>query len=260
MTAASLQSHSHGQTMVLTISNPEHRNALGPEMYAAGVEALNVAESSPEVRSVVITGEGSHFCAGGNLQRLLANRQQPPAVQASSIEGLHNWIETIRTFPKPVIAAVEGSCAGAGFSLALACDLVVAAQNSVFVMAYSNVALSPDGGASWSLVRAMPRATALQLLLCGDRIDAARLQALGVVNQVCEPGEALTQALALAERLNARAPNTLASIKELVNDAQTAPLHTQLAAERDHFVRNLHHANAGEGIAAFLGKRKPDYR
>jgi len=257
---ASLKSHSHGQTMVLTISNPEHRNALGPEMYAAGVEALNVAESSPEVRSVVITGEGSHFCAGGNLQRLLANRQQPPAVQASSIEGLHNWIETIRTFPKPVIAAVEGSCAGAGFSLALACDLVVAAQNSVFVMAYSNVALSPDGGASWSLVRAMPRATALQLLLCGDRIDAERLQALGVVNQVCEPGEALTQALALAERLNARAPNTLASIKELVNDAQTAPLHTQLAAERDHFVRNLHHANAGEGIAAFLGKRKPDYR
>jgi enoyl-CoA hydratase/carnithine racemase len=257
---ASLQSHSHGQTMVLTISNPEHRNALGPEMYAAGVEALNVAESSPEVRSVVITGEGSHFCAGGNLQRLLANRQQPPAVQASSIEGLHNWIETIRTFPKPVIAAVEGSCAGAGFSLALACDLVVTAQNSVFVMAYSNVALSPDGGASWSLVRAMPRATALQLLLCGDRIDAERLQALGVVNQVCEPGEALTQALALAERLNARAPNTLASIKELVNDAQTTPLHTQLAAERDHFVRNLHHANAGEGIAAFLGKRKPDYR
>jgi enoyl-CoA hydratase/carnithine racemase len=258
--SASLQSHSHGQTMVLTISNPEHRNALGPEMYAAGVEALNVAESSPEVRSVVITGEGSHFCAGGNLQRLLANRQQPPAVQASSIEGLHNWIETIRTFPKPVIAAVEGSCAGAGFSLALACDLVVAAQNSVFVMAYSNVALSPDGGASWSLVHAMPRATALQLLLCGDRIDAARLQALGVVNQVCEPGEALTQALTLAERLNARAPNTLASIKELVNDAQTAPLHTQLAAERDHFVRNLHHANAGEGIAAFLDKRKPDYR
>lgn len=257
---ASLQSRSHGQTMVLTISNPEHRNALGPEMYAAGVEALSVAESSPEVRSVVITGEGSHFCAGGNLQRLLANRQQPPAVQASSIEGLHNWIETIRTFPKPVIAAVEGSCAGAGFSLALACDLLVAAQNSVFVMAYSNVALSPDGGASWSLVRAMPRATALQLLLCGDRIDAARLQTLGVVNQVCEPGEALSQALALAERLNARAPNTLASIKELVNDAQTTPLHTQLAAERDHFVRNLHHPNAGEGIAAFLGKRKPDYR
>jgi enoyl-CoA hydratase/carnithine racemase len=257
---ASLKSHSHGQTMVLTISNPEHRNALGPDIYAAGVEALNVAENSPEVRSVVITGEGSHFCAGGNLQRLLSNRQQPPEVQAQSIEGLHNWIETIRVFPKPVIAAVEGSCAGAGFSLALACDLLVAAHNSVFVMAYSNVGLSPDGGASWSLVRALPRATAMQLLMAGDRIEAARLQALGVVNQVCSPGESLTTALALADKLNQRAPNALASIKELVNDAQTMPLHSQLSAERDHFVRCLHHANGGEGIAAFLEKRPAQYR
>jgi enoyl-CoA hydratase/carnithine racemase len=258
--SASLKSHSHGQTMVLTISNPEHRNALGPEIYAAGVEALNVAESNPEVRTVVITGEGSHFCAGGNLQRLLSNRQQPPEVQAQSIESLHNWIETIRAFPKPVIAAVEGACAGAGFSLALACDLLVAAQDSVFVMAYSNVGLSSDGGATWSLARALPRATAMQLLMCGDRIDAARLQALGVVNQVCAGGEAMTTALALAEKLNTRAPNAMASIKELVNEAQTAPLHTQLAAERDHFVRNLHHANGGEGISAFLEKRRPGYR
>jgi enoyl-CoA hydratase/carnithine racemase len=256
---ASLKSHSHGQTMVLTISNPEHRNALSPDLYAAGVEALSVAESSPEVRSVVITGEGSHFCAGGNLQRLLANRQQPPEVQAQSIEGLHNWIEAIRTFPKPVVAAVEGSCAGAGFSLALACDLVVAAHNSVFVMAYSNVALSPDGGGSWSLLRAMPRATALQLLLCGDRITAERLQQLGVINQISGASEALNEALALCERLNARAPNALASIKELANEAALVPLHTQLNAERDHFVRNLHHANAGEGIQAFLDKRPARY-
>ena len=257
---ASLKSHSHGQTMVLTISNPEHRNALGPDLYAAGVEALNVAESSPEVRSVVITGEGNHFCAGGNLQRLMANRQQPPEVQAQSIEGLHNWIETIRAFPKPVVAAVEGSCAGAGFSLALACDMVVAAHNSVFVMAYSNVGLSPDGGATWSLMRAMPRATALQLLMGGERITAERLQQLGVINAVSGTGEALGEALALCERLNARAPNALASIKELANDAPTVSLHTQLGHERDHFVRNLHHANAGEGISAFMEKRPANYR
>ncbi|WP_066265335.1 oxepin-CoA hydrolase, alternative type [Hydrogenophaga palleronii] len=257
---ASLKSHSHGQTMVLTISNPEHRNALGPDMYAAGVEALNIAESSPEVRSVVITGEGGNFCAGGNLQRLLANRQQAPEVQAQSIEGLHNWIETIRAFPKPVVAAVEGACAGAGFSLALACDLIVAAQGSVFVMAYANVGLSPDGGATWSLMRALPRATALQLLLCGDRVGAERLQQLGVVSQVSSTGESLADALSLCERLNARAPNALASIKELANDAATVALHAQLDAERDHFVRNLHHANAGEGIAAFMEKRPANYR
>jgi len=257
---ASLKSHSHGQTMVLTISNPEHRNALGPDMYAAGVEALNVAENNPEVRSVIVTGEGAHFCAGGNLQRLMANRQQPPEVQAQSIEGLHNWIETIRAFPKPVVAAVEGACAGAGFSLALACDLILAAQNSVFAMSYSSVGLSPDGGATWSLMRAMPRATALQLLLCGDRASAERLWQLGVVSQVCAPGDALADAQALCDRLNARAPNALASIKELANDAPVVPLHAQLGAERDHFVRTLHHPNAGEGITAFLEKRPASYR
>lgn len=257
---ASLKSHSHGQTMVLTISNPEHRNALGPDMYAAGVEALNVAESNPDVRSVVITGEGAHFCAGGNLQRLLANRQQPPQVQAQSIEGLHNWVETLRAFPKPVVAAVEGACAGAGFSLALACDLVIAAQNSVFAMSYSSVGLSPDGGATWSLMRALPRATALQLLMCGERIGAERLLQLGVITQMSPPGDALTEALALCDRLNARAPNALMSIKELVNDATTSALHQQLAAERDHFVRNLHHPNAGEGITAFMEKRPAVYR
>jgi enoyl-CoA hydratase/carnithine racemase len=106
----------------------------------------------------------------------------------------------------------------------------------------------------------MPRATALQLLLCGDRISAERLQQLGLVNAVCGSGEALGEALALCDKLNARAPNALASIKELVNDAPTVSLHHQLAQERNHFVRNLHHANAGEGIGAFLEKRPAHYR
>jgi enoyl-CoA hydratase/carnithine racemase len=257
--AAELRSHSEGRTMVLTLSNPEHRNALGPEIYAAGVEALNAADSNPEVRSVVITGAGTTFCAGGNLQRLRDNRQKPPEVQAQSIEGLHGWIEAIRTFPKPVIAAVEGAAAGAGFSLALACDFIVAADDAVFVMAYSTVALSPDGGGSWSLAQALPRQLVNELLMCGERIGAARLQQLGVVNRVTPAGGAMAEALALAGRLNERAPNVLASVKELVSDAPGAPLARHLAAERDHFVRNLHHANGGIGIEAFLAKQPPRY-
>lgn len=257
--AAELRSASEGRTMVLTIHNPDHRNALGPEIYAAGVEALNAADSNPEVRSVVITGAGSTFCAGGNLQRLLDNRGKPPEVQAKSIEGLHGWIEAIRTFPKPVIAAVEGAAAGAGFSLALACDFIIAAENAVFVMAYSNIALSPDGGGTWSLARALPRPIVNELLMCGERIGAERLRSLGLVNFVTVPGAALQEALALAARLNERAPNAIASIKELVNDASTATLNEQLASERDHFVRNLHHANAGIGIQAFLAKQPPRY-
>ena len=256
---AQLIGTSEGQTLILTLSNPEFRNALGPEMYAAGVEALSVAESNPDVRSVVITGANGIFSAGGNLKRLQNNRQLPPEHQAQSIEGLNNWIEAIRTFPKPVIAAVEGPAAGAGFSLALACDMVVAARNSVFVMAYSNIALSPDGGGSWSLTRAMPRQLATELLMCGDRIGAERLQQLGVVNRLAEAGQSLQQALQLCEQLNARAPNALASIKELLSDADDSTLNAQLARERDQFVKNLHHPNAGVGIAAFLNKQKPQY-
>jgi len=257
---AALKSTSVGQTMVLTISNPEFRNALGPEIYAAGVEALGAAESNTDIRSVILTGEGSTFCAGGNLHRLLSNRQQSPELQAQSIETLHNFIEAIRTFPKPVVAAVEGAAAGAGFSLALACDMIVAADNAVFVMAYSAVALSPDGGGSWALARMLPRQLATQLLMCADRIDAARLHGLGVVNRLAPPGDALGTAQTLCELLNTRAPNALASIKELAGEAVHHSLAQHLAMERDHFVRNLHHPNGGEGIQAFLDKRTPDYR
>ena len=257
--SAQLLSTSEGATLILTLSNPEHRNALGPEIYAAGVEALSVAETSSEIKSVVITGEGDIFCAGGNLQRLIKNRQQAPEHQAQSIEGLHNWIETIRAFPKPVIAAVEGPAAGAGFSLALACDMIVAARNSVFLMAYSNIALSPDGGGSWSLSRSLPRQLAIEILMMGERINAERLHQLGVVNRLSEPGQALGTALTMANLLNQKAHNALTSIKELINEADATSLNQQLALERDHFVKNLHHANAGIGISAFLNKEKPRF-
>jgi len=257
--AAQLRGSCEGSTLILTISNPEFRNALGPEMYAAGVEALNAAESSAEVRSVIITGEGGLFSAGDNLQRLQDNRQKSPEHQAQSIEGFHNWIEAIRAFPKPVIAAVEGPAAGAGFSWALACDMIVAARDSVFVMAYSNMALSPDGGGTWSLTRTLPRQLATEVLMCGERISAERLYTLGVVNRLSEPGQAMSLALALADNLNDRAPNTLTSIKELISDADGSNLNQQLARERDHFVKNLHHPNAGMGIGAFLNKHKPTF-
>lgn len=258
--AGSLKSTSEAGTLILTLSNPETRNTLSPEMYAAGIEALNAAENNPEIRSVIITGEGSMFCAGGNLKRLQGNRKEAPEMQAQSIEGLHNWMDSIRTYPKPVIAAVEGAAAGAGFSLALACDFIVAANSALFVMSYINVALSPDGGGSWGLVRALPRALVNELLMLGERVAAPRLHDFGLVNRLCAPGEALAESLRLAGQLNARAPNALASIKELVNDAAANPLSMQLASERDHFVRNLHHPNGAEGIEAFLQKRTPHYR
>jgi enoyl-CoA hydratase/carnithine racemase len=258
--SAQLKSTNQGQTLILTLSDPALRNAMGPAMYAAGIEALNVAETNPDIRSVVITGEGTHFCAGSDVHSLKANRDQPAEVQAQMVESLHNWMEAIRTFPKPVIAAVEGAAVGTGFSLALMCDLIVAADDSVFAMAYSNLGLSPDAGGSWTLAHALPRQLASELLLLGERISAQRLHELGLVNRVVDHGHALTEALASAERINARAPNVMNSIKELVNDAGMHNMTEHLALERNQFVKNLHHPNAGIGIQAFLNKEAPNYK
>ena len=257
--SASLKSHSQGQTLVLTISNPDHHNALDATVCAAAVEALGVAESSAEIRSVVITGEGLHFCAGLQLKALNDERHLGAEHNLQAIESHHNWIEAIRTFPKPVVAAVEGACAATGFSLALACDLMVASHSSVFVMSHSTVGLSPDGGATHHLLAALPRAAAAQLLMLGERVNAERLHQWGVVNQLSNPGEALNDALALCERLNARAPEALSSIKELLNDAPSQSLHAQLRLERDHFVRNLFQPHAAEGLQAFLDKRPANF-
>ncbi len=254
-----ITSHMHGQTLVLTLSNPGARNALNPAMYAAAVEALTVASDSKGVRSIVFAGEGDTFCVGGQLQRLQTNRELAPEVQSASVDALHAWIDAIRTCPKPVVAAVEGAAAGAGFSIALACDMVVSSRDAVFSMAYVNVGLTPDGGATWHLARALPRAVATEMLIDGGKWSAERLHGLGLINRLTLPGQALRDALEWCEQLNQKAPNAIESIKELLNSATGQDFPAQLAAEQSHFVKNLHHPNAGEGIAAFLQKRKPDF-
>ena len=258
--AASLKSTSDGATLVLTISNPEQHNALGPEIYAAGVEAINAAETNPDVRSVVISGEGSTFSAGGNLHRLKAVREGQLELQRQSLESLNSWIEAIGSFPKPVIAAVEGAAAGAGFSLVLACDFVLAADSAYFLMAHSKIGLSPDGGGCWQLARALPRPLVSDAVMRGTRLSAATLHRYGLINELTAAGQALGAALALAADLNARPSNALWDIKDLIGEAQTQSLSAHLEREKELFMRNLVHANAGEGIAAFLEKRSPRFR
>jgi enoyl-CoA hydratase/carnithine racemase len=247
-------------TLVLKLSNPGARNALHPDMYAAGVEALNTAERDPSVRAIVLTGADNFFCAGGNLNRLLENRAKDQSVQAASIDMLGEWIMALRSSAKPVIAAVEGAAAGAGFSLALACDLLVAADDAKFVMSYARVGLTPDGGGSWFLTRALPRALATEILLEGKPVIATRLHELGVVNRVTKPGAALDTALAWADDLGRMSPKALGRIKSLIATADVQPLSLHLDAERDSFVDSLHHGDALEGISAFLEKRTPSYK
>ncbi|MEX3824958.1 oxepin-CoA hydrolase, alternative type [Paraburkholderia sp. BR14262] len=250
----------HESTLVLTLSNPGARNALHPDMYAAAVEAFDTAERDSSLRAIVLTGADNFFCAGGNLNRLLENRAKDPSVQAASIDMLAAWVTAMRQSSKPIIAAVEGAAAGAGFSLALAADLLVAADDAKFVMAYTRVGLTPDGGGSWFLARSLPRALAFELMVEGKPIGAARLAELGVVNRLSKPQSALDTALAWADELAKISPNSVARIKGLTNVADAQPLEAQLAAERDSFVASLHHRDGLEGITAFLEKRAPVYK
>ena len=252
-----LLTHRHGPVLVMTLSGPALRNALSPQVYAAGIESLNMADSDSSVTAVILTGAGGHFCGGGDLQRLAHNRQHDPDQQGTQLDAFHLWVQALRSFPKPVIAAVEGVAAGAGLSLALACDVIVAGDNARFISAYSRVGLSPDGGASWHLARQLHRGQALQWLWSGGEMGAQQMQQWGLLHQVEPAGTVLNAALTLAEALSEVPPGVLASIKELVNDATHNPLGHHLAAEKRHFLANLASAEAGEALADFLqGKKK----
>jgi enoyl-CoA hydratase/carnithine racemase len=254
-----LHAERQGSTLVLTLSGTTTRNSLSPTACQAGVAALALAATDPGLRAVVLRGEGTHFCAGGNLQRLLKVRSGVPADQFESMAHFHGFVAALHACPLPVLAAVEGWAAGGGAALALGCDLVVAAEGARFVFSYGRIGLSPDGGSSWQLARRLPRPLALKLLWLAEPMTAQDWLTHGLASAVVPDGQALPAALALAERLAAMAPGAVASVKTLVNSAASASLPEQLDAERRHFVDNLFHANGGEGVQAFVDKRAPRF-
>jgi len=258
--SAEILASRHEATLILTISNPGSRNALHPDMFAAAVETLTTAERDDGIRAVVLTGADNFFCAGGHLRKLLEQQAQNKAAQAEMVEGFRAWIEAIRDCPKPVIAAVDGAAAGAGFSLALACDLIVAGRSANFAMSYVNVGLTPDGGGSWLLTQALPRQLASEILLQGKPVPAARLHELGLVNKLVADGFALREALQWAGELAALPADAVERIKLLLREAGENTLPRQFDSERFHFVESLNHPDSREGISAFLEKRKPRYQ
>ena len=247
-----------GRVMVLTMDDAATRNALGPEMMAAAGDALTQAAEDPGVGAIVLTGANGSFCSGGNLGRLLGNAKADPEVTRASLERFHGWTRAMRACPKPVIAAVEGAAAGAGFSVALGCDLIVAAEDAVFTLAYVKVGLNPDGGASAFLARAATPQLAAEIMFEGGKIGAARLAQLAIVNRVVAPGTALAEALAWAERLAEGPTLAIGRAKRLIESGFGAP-DDQLDREAAFFVEALHGAEAAEGITAFFEKRAPRY-
>lgn len=248
-----------GAVLVLSNNNPAARNALSPAFYAAVTTALADAAADVSVGAVVLTGEGGHFCAGGDLRQLAGRRELPVEQRREKLEGLHDLIRAVRDCPKPVIAAVEGAAAGAGLSLALACDMLVAARDSLFSVAYVKVGLTPDGGATAFLAEFVSRQVLTELCLSGERISGERLHALGPVNRLAEPGQALADAVALAAQIATGPDQAMALIKDLCRQAPRNTLEQQLELEAQHMVHSQGSEESREGIAAFLEKRSADF-
>jgi enoyl-CoA hydratase/carnithine racemase len=195
MNQPGLVMRTNGAVRILVNSNPAAKNAITPALYDALPAALEQAAQDPAIGAIVLVGDGDFFCAGGDLRQLATRRTLAPDERRKKVERLHDLVRALRDCPKPVIAAVEGGAAGAGLSLALACDMVVAADDAFFSMAYVKVGLSPDGGATAFLARCMSRQLLTELCLLGERVPAARLYALGAINRLTAPGQALAGAL-----------------------------------------------------------------
>jgi len=237
----------------ITLNRPERLNALNTALHEGLISALNQAARDPAVRSVVITGAGRGFCGGQDLQDI---GDQP--VGQLLRRYYNTWIGQIRRLEKPVLAAVNGVAAGAGVSLALACDLVIMAESASLVQAFVNIGLVPDSGASYFLPRLIGYHKAMELALFGDKVSAAEVQALGLCNRVV-PDEGFQAVVAdWAGRL-ARGPRSMGWIKRLIGRGLERPLDEVLELEAHLQEAAAASADAREGIRAFIERRAPKF-
>ncbi len=253
----------HSNVATLTLNRPDVLNVLDRDLALTLREALEEAGSDEAVRCVVVTGAGNHFMAGGDLAYF---RSQLPAIRASQgddlvamFEHVHGIVRAVREMPKPVIASARGAVAGFGLSLMMACDLAVVAEDCVFTLAYCHIGASPDGSSSWFLPRVVGFKRASELALLGERFDAQRAAALGLVNQVVAGDDLESATKKLAARLVRGPAFAYAQTKALLNASADATLEEQLERERDAFVACALSDDFAEGVTAFCEKRKPDF-
>lgn len=241
----------------ITFDRPRALNALDVPLKQALLAALEAAGRDTAVRAVILTGAGRAFCAGQDLRERLAPDAAPLDVEIR--ERYNPIVRAIRGAEKPVIAAVNGVAAGAGASLAFACDLRIAAEDASFVLAFGQVGLIPDSGATWFLPRLVGSARAAELAFTGDAISAAEAERVGLVNRVVANERLLDEATALARQLAASAPLALALTKRALNRSAETTLDEALDEEAT--LQGIAGASAdhAEGIAAFVEKRPPRF-
>ena len=259
-----------GGVATITLNRPEKRNALSDNLTPALRQTLLELDTDTAVRCVVITGAGTAFCAGGDISGMGANRQPalvPDAPRPSledAIRVLKQKQETLTVrlheLSKPTIAALPGPAAGAGLSIALACDLRIAADSAFITTAFANIGLSGDYGSSWLLTQLVGLARAKELFYTSRRVGAEEGLALGIFNEVVPFAELGSRAAELAATIANGPPIAIRYMKENLNRATGADLRTCLGMEADRMVRCTRTEDHREAVQAFLGKRPPEFK
>ncbi|MFI8928802.1 enoyl-CoA hydratase/isomerase family protein [Streptomyces sp. NPDC053474] len=244
----------------ITLDRPEVRNALAPVDRDRLIGLLGEASRDPGTRAVVITGGGGAFCSGADLRGVAAGGERVVGDIARTLrEGAQRLITGVLDCEKPVIAAVNGTAAGLGAHLALACDLVLAAESAAFVEVFVRRGLVPDGGGAYLLPRLVGPQRAKELMFFGDALAAADAERLGLVNRVVPDGDLEKTARAWAERLAAGPTRALALTKQLVNASLDSDRAMALAAEAAAQEINMGSRDAREGVASFAERRAPSF-
>ncbi|MDA2944879.1 MAG: enoyl-CoA hydratase-related protein [Actinomycetota bacterium] len=255
-----------GHVAVLSFNRPEARNALSEEMYNGFAAALPQVRDNPDVRVLMVTGEGGAFCSGGDVKGFRARHESggSSATPEHALDQLRRIQASvslaIRRLNKPVVAAIPGPAAGAGLSIALSADLRVAAERSIFVSAFSTIGASGDFGSSWFLPRLLGEAKAKEFMFFSERVSASEALDLGLVNAVLPDDGFDTGALDYCHRLAGRSPIALRFIKENIHRSFDVGLAEGLDAEATAMVRAMATADHREAVAAFFDKRTPDYQ
>ncbi len=240
----------------LTLARPAAANTMNLQFGREFLAAAFAIEAAPAVRAVVLTGQGKNFCFGGDLKGMVGSGADVGAYLSELTTTLHAGMALLARLDAPVIAAVNGTAAGAGLGLVLAADLAIAARSAKFAPAYTAVGLTPDAGCTFLLPRAVGHKRAMELLLTNRVLDAQQALEWGLVNQVVEDATLMETAGALAARLAAGARGAFGALKRLLAEAEPG-FDTQLARESRSISARGNSAEGREGIAAFLEKRAP---
>lgn len=245
--------------IIVEFNRPETYNAFNLDMIADLSAKLIALSTDDSIRGIVVTGRGSSFCAGGDLKWALQYSDNPKVSFHALAARLHLAILEIRKMKKPVIAAINGIAAGAGFSVALACDFRVMARSAKLKQAYTSNGLCIDGGGTFTLPRIIGLSRALEIAAFDETISSERAFELGLVTEVVDDGTALDKATTMARTLSKISMQAFGWSKKLFNTSFSDTLETHLEQERSGLSNCAAHADGREGLAAFSEKRKPEF-